>query len=163
MAHENTSLFTVNFHNAFTMIYKEYFKTYANIKNTGVSLFFCSQDSLTREINKLVIKSIRCCQQGCWNSYKPWVRVLDLAEIELIFPIAALTVLGSAWISRKVLIIHQCYAYSWAVLVQHQSCLCNIPTLPPHQQAGGRQNLGRGHNQNSWAKLNKGVFHIAQI
>lgn len=38
-------------------------------------------------------------------------KVLDLAEIELTFPIAALTVLGFAWIARKVLRIHQCFAY----------------------------------------------------
>lgn len=33
-------LSTVNRRNAFTMMYKEYFKTYANVNNLGASLWF---------------------------------------------------------------------------------------------------------------------------
>ena len=30
---------------------------------------------------------------------------------------------------------------------------------PPHQWAGGGQDLGRGHSQDSWLKLTEGIFH----
>lgn len=36
---------------------------------------------------------------------------LCLAEMEFIFPIAALKVLSFALVARKVLIIHQCFDY----------------------------------------------------
>ena len=37
--------------------------------------------------------------------------VWSLAEMELIFPIAALIVLCSVLVARKVLITHQCFGY----------------------------------------------------
>ena len=37
--------------------------------------------------------------------------VLGLAEMELIFPIAALIMLCSVLVARKVLITHQCFGY----------------------------------------------------
>ena len=49
--------------------------------------------------------------------------------MELILPIAALIVLCSVLVARKVLITHQCFGYCWAVLAQHQGCLSNIPPL----------------------------------
>ena len=55
--------------------------------------------------------------------------VLSLAEMELIFPIAALIVLCSVLVARTVLITHQCFGCYGAVLTQHQGCLSNIPPL----------------------------------
>jgi len=53
--------------------------------------------------------------------------VLGMAEMGLIFPIADLIALCFILVARKVLIIHQCFGYCWAVLAQHQGCLSNIP------------------------------------
>ena len=51
--------------------------------------------------------------------------VLGLAEMELIFPIAALIALCFVVVARKVLITHQ-----FLVSTQHQGCLSNIPPSP---------------------------------
>lgn len=76
------------------------------------------------------------------------VAVFGLAKIELIFSTAALTALGFVVVARKVLITHQCLA----------EVLHSIePVL--HTWAGGYQDPGRGHSQESWPKLTKGLFH----
>lgn len=76
---------------------------------------------------------------------------------EVHFLFAALPVVSLALITRKVLITHQCFSYCWAVLAQYQHSFSKFPS--PHQGAGGKQDPGKGHNQASWPKLSKGVFH----
>lgn len=75
----------------------------------------------------------------CIDDFK--ISVSGLAEMELIFPIAALKVLCLVLVPRKRLIIHQGFSY-WEVL---QQCLSNIFPPLPEQWAGGEQNLGREH------------------
>jgi len=58
------------------------------------------------------------------------VSALGLAEMELIFPIAALVVLCLVLVDRRVWITHQGFGYCQAVLAQYQDCLSNIPPSP---------------------------------
>jgi len=61
-----------------------------------------------------------------------YICVLGVAEMELIFPIAALIVLCFVMVLWKALITHHCFGYCWVVLAQHKDCLSNI-TLHTHQ------------------------------
>lgn len=63
----------------------------------------------------------------CIDDFK--ICVSGLAEMELIFHIAALTVLCLVLVARKMLITRQGFSYRWEVLAQHQQYLSNI--LPP--------------------------------
>ena len=63
---------------------------------------------------------------------------LGLAEMELIFPIAALTVLCFVLVARKMLLTHQCLGCCWAVLAQQQGCLSNIPPHSPSRLGVGK-------------------------
>lgn len=69
------------------------------------------------------------------NLVVPHPGVLGLAETEIIFPSAALTVLYLAGAATEVLVTLQRIGYCRAVLAHHQQCLSNIP--PPQGPVSG--------------------------
>lgn len=69
---------------------------------------------------------------------------LDLAETEVIFPTGALTMLCFVWAPRKNSITHTS-GLAPAKQSSHSTSAASA-TLSPHQQAGGGQDLGRGHH-----------------
>ena len=84
--------------------------------------------------------------------------ILVLARIELIFFIVVCTVLCFGFIMKTVLMITQrCFSYCWAVLTQSEGLFCFSP-YSTSEEAGGGQEAGRGHSQDSWPQLTKGIF-----
>lgn len=84
-----------------------------------------------------------------------WFRIttkntLGLAEMELTFPMATLTLLGWALVATKVLMSLQCFSSCWAELTQHQLYLSKFSHFT--LLAGGGKDLGQGHSQDIWPK-----------
>lgn len=44
------------------------------------------------------------------------------------------------------------------MLIQHQGLFC-LSHRPACEQAAGAQSLGKGHSQESWPQLTRGIFH----
>ena len=57
-----------------------------------------------------------------------------------------------------VLITQGCFSYCWAVLTQSQGLFCSSHH-PTSEEAGGAQEVWRGHSRDSWPQLTKGIFH----
>lgn len=65
----------------------------------------------------------------------PWIPILGLAGMELVFFIAAPVVLCFGFVTKEMLIKYQCFSYCWIQLVTaSKSCL--FFTLPPGNRAG---------------------------
>ena len=84
--------------------------------------------------------------------------VLVLAGIELIFFTVASMGLHFGFALETVLIIQRCFPYCWAVLTQSQGLSC-FSHHPASEEAGGAQEVGKGHSRDSWPQLTKGIFH----
>ena len=87
-----------------------------------------------------------------------FLTVLVLDGLKLIFFIVACTVLCFGFVTKTVLITHQCLSYCWALLAQHQGLFCSSPH-PTSKQAGGAQEVGRRHSRDSWPQLTQGISH----
>lgn len=77
--------------------------------------------------------------------------------MELIFPVAAYTVLCSVSVARKMLVTYT------SVLATAQQCLHSIKAVPQPSlltsRVWGGQDLGTGCSQDRWSKVTKGIFH----
>ena len=71
--------------------------------------------------------------------------MLVLAGIELIFFIVAGMGLRFGFVLKTVLITQGCFHYCRAVLTQSQGLFCVSPH-PTSEEAGGAQEVGRGHS-----------------
>ena len=91
--------------------------------------------------------------------------VLVLAEVELIFFTAASVGLCFRFVLKTVLVTQGCFNYCQVVLTQGQGLFCFSPRSTS-EWAGGAQEAGRGHGQDSWPKLTTGIsqtiWHHAQ-
>ena len=56
-------------------------------------------------------KAAKNSQRYPQKNHSDFLTILDLAGMELTFPIAALIVLCFVFVARKVLITHQCFGY----------------------------------------------------
>jgi len=74
-------------------------------------------------------KAAKDYQRYSQKTYSDFLTVLGLAGMELTFPSAALIVQCWFFVARKVLLIHQCFGYCWAVFTGHQGYLSNLPPL----------------------------------
>ena len=84
--------------------------------------------------------------------------MLVLSGTELIFFLVASMGLCFGFVLKTVFIIQGCFSYCWAVLTQSQGLFCSSPH-PTSEEAGGAQEVGRGHSRDSWPQLTKGIFH----
>ena len=87
-----------------------------------------------------------------------FVIVLVWAGIELNFLIVVGRVLCFGFSMRIILITHWCFRCCWAVLTQSEGLFCFSPH-PTSEQSGDAQEAGRGHSQDSWPQLTRGIFH----
>jgi len=74
--------------------------------------------------------------------------MLVLAGIQLFFFIVVSAELCFGFVLKTVLIVQGCFSYYWAVLTQSQGLFCP-PHGPTSKWAGGAQEVGRGHSQDS--------------
>lgn len=81
-----------------------------------------------------------------------WHCVLVLVGIELIFFLLSGMALCFRFMMRIMLIAHQRSSCCTAVLIQSQAS-----HVAPKQRTGGAAGAGRGHNQDSWPRLSKGM------
>lgn len=88
-----------------------------------------------------------------------WDNVLVSAAVELIFFLAVSIVLCFGFRLEIMLITQGYFICCWAVLLESVG-LGAFPPHPTREQAGGAQEAGRGHSQDSWPKLAKEIPHI---
>lgn len=93
-----------------------------------------------------------------WTTVAAFCSVLGLAERELIFSTAALTVLSFALVARKVQLTHHCFGYIWIAVAQPQCCL---PRFPPTTTKGLSKILWE--DKKCHPKLTKEIFHTSVI
>lgn len=86
--------------------------------------------------------------------------VLDLAGTDLVFFLPACMVLCFAFVTKTILVTHQCFICCWTVLAQHQVFLL-FPLCPLSEWTGDRQKAGRRHSWGSWPKQTKAIFHAS--
>lgn len=77
--------------------------------------------------------------------------------VELIFFMAAWTVLCFGFVAKPVL-IHQWFGYCWKVLTQLPGLLV-FTLCPQSEQAWGGQETERRHSQDSWPRLTKEISY----
>ena len=108
------------------------------------------QTSSTRE---------HCLPEFKWTSTiaETTILVMVLAGIEIIFFTVAGIVLCFGFSMRIMLITHRCFSCCWAVFTLNQG-LSSSHALPA-EKVGDAQEAGKGHSQDSWPKLAKGIFH----
>ena len=84
--------------------------------------------------------------------------VLVSARTELIFFVMASMVLYFGCQRKVTLITHWCVSCCRAVLTQNQAFFCFLCSSAS-EETGNAQEVGRGHNQDSWHKHTGGVFY----
>lgn len=80
-----------------------------------------------------------------------WRVILGLPELTLIFFMAARMVLCFGFVTKTVLIAHQCFHCCWAVLAEHWSFL--VPTLFCQWGGWGHARSQERHSQGSWLQI----------
>ena len=93
----------------------------------------------------------------CANAVLYW-DVLVSADTELIFFIVSGMMLRFGFRRKTMLIKHQCFRCCWAVLYRAKDIsVLQLLILSSQRGAGGTQGTGKIQNQDSWAKLAKGI------
>ena len=84
--------------------------------------------------------------------------VLVSAGIELILFLVAGAVLCCGLGVRIMLITHWWFSCGWVMFILSQGLFSG----PARERAGGAQETGRGHSQDSWPESAKGTFHTIE-
>jgi len=85
--------------------------------------------------------------------------VLTFAGIELILFTAASMALCFGFVLETVLVMQRCFCYCPAELTLSKGLFC-FSSHPTSKEAGGAQEAGRGHSQDSRPQRTEGIPHV---